>query len=64
MTGTAALLEHLPPHPGTFPVPWPVVLVFGVPELPESMERQAGSGVGLSVFVPARRAASDSWPSP
>lgn len=28
--GTAALLEHLPPSAGTFPVPWTVILFYGV----------------------------------
>lgn len=26
----AGLLEHVPPHSGTFPVPWRGVLVYGV----------------------------------
>ena len=28
--GTVALIGRLPPHPGGFPVPWDVVLVYGV----------------------------------
>jgi hypothetical protein len=28
--GLATLIGHLPPHPGGFPAPWGVVLVYGV----------------------------------
>src|SRR5256885_2293860 len=28
--GLATLIGHLPPHPGGFPAPWRVVLVYGV----------------------------------
>jgi hypothetical protein len=28
--GSATLIGHLPPHPGSFPAPWGVVVVYGV----------------------------------
>jgi len=54
--GTVALLQSLPPHPGTFPFPWTGVVVYGV-------LANAGYTLGPATDLVLRRLLGDRAPA-